>query len=97
MLQKTTVPCVDDLMYDPENSRLATETPSNSGPTINPDISGRAMERSSSSKSMPNAEISRWASKGSSSSESTVGWKTAHESFSDNIGGASVYSRNVLV
>jgi hypothetical protein len=87
------VPCLNDIEFDPENSRRATERLSSSESTFNPEPS---TERSSSSKSAFNPESSRWAMKGSSSSESTRSFKTARESFSDP-GGALLYSRNVLV
>jgi hypothetical protein len=52
VLQKTTVPCVDDLTFEPENSRRATERPCSTKSTSNPlaENSTRAKERSSSSE-----------------------------------------------
>ncbi len=59
VLQKTTVPGVDDLMFNPENSRRAMNRPSSSESTFNPESSRRAMERSSSSKSTEDWKTAR--------------------------------------
>ena len=87
LLQKTTVPCVDDIEFNPENSRRATKRPPSPGSTFNPRLSSE-----SPSSSEP---TSSWAVKGSSCSESTI-YFPARESFSDP-GGALLYQRNVLV
>ena len=98
MLQKTTVPCVDDIEFRLENSRRATIRPPSSKSTFNPENPRRSTERPSGSGPTFSPEHSRWAMKGPSSSESLDGYKTARESFSDSdVGGTLLYSRDVLV
>jgi len=67
---KTTVPCVDELAFKPENSRRPMERPSSSESSSKPENSGRATERPSSSEST-NPKISRRDMESSSSSKST--------------------------
>ncbi|KAN0108953.1 hypothetical protein V8E52_009736 [Russula decolorans] len=90
---KTTVPCIDDIEFKPENSTWGTKRPSSSESI--PENSRCTTERSSSSKSKFNPENSTPAMERPSCSES-AGYVTARESFSD-IGGVLLYWRNVLV